>query len=92
MYGNFTHLVSHNRDGATFGFYVAAIGVTLIAAVGDRRPSKYDLALLSIVASGGATLDDILPILKRRHRECELARTRDAKRRRSHKKSAPAAA
>jgi transposase len=92
MYGNFSHLISHDRDGAAWAFYVAAIGVTLIAAVGDRRPSKYDIALLSIVAAGGATLEDILPILNRRHRECDLARVRDAKRRRSHKKSQPAAA
>jgi transposase len=87
MYGNYTHLISHDKDGAAWAFYVAAIGVTLLAIVGNRRPSKYDLAMLSIVAAGGATLEDILPILKRRHRERDLARIRDAKRRRSHVKS-----
>jgi transposase len=90
MYGNYTHLISHDQGGATWAFYVAAIGVTLLALTGDRRPSKYDLALLSIVAAGGATLDEILPILRRRHRDRDLARARDAKRRRSH--AAPAAA
>lgn len=71
-----------------WAFYVAVIGVTLLALVGDRRPSKYDMGMLSIVAAGGATLEDILPILNRRHRERELARIRDAKRRQSHKNSA----
>ena len=84
MYGHYTHLLSHTKAGAAWTFYVAVIGVTLLALHNGRRPSKYDLAMLSIVAAGGATLEDILPILKRRGRERELARLRDAKRRRSH--------
>jgi Transposase DDE domain len=87
IHGQYTHLLSGNKDGAAWTFYVAVIGVTLLALHNGRRPSKYDLAMLSVVAAGGATLDDILPILKRRHRERELARIRDAKRRRSHVKS-----
>lgn len=87
-YANFTHLISHSAAGATWAFYVAVIGVTLLALYRDRRPSKYDLAMLSLVASGGATLEDILPILERRHRERDLARIRDAKRRQSHAKNA----
>lgn len=87
IHGHYTHLLSHNKDGAAWTFYIAVIGVTLLALHNGHRPGKYDLAMLSIVAAGGATLDDILPILKRRHRESELARIRDAKRRRSHKKS-----
>jgi len=86
IHGQYTHLLSNNKDGAAWTFYVAIIGVTLLALHNGRRPSKYDLAMLSVVAAGGATLDDILPILKRRHRERELARIRDAKRRRSHVK------
>jgi hypothetical protein len=88
MYGQYTHLISHEKKGAAWGFYVAVIGITLLAIVGQRRPSKYDLSMLSIVAAGGATLDEILPILKRRHRERDLARIRDANRRKSHTKSA----
>ena len=65
---------------------MAAIGVTLLALTGDRRPSKYDPAMLSIVAAGGATLDDILPILRHR-RERDPARACDAKRRQSHAKA-----
>ncbi len=84
MYGQYTHLLSGAKAGAAWTFYVAAIGVTLLALHHGRRPSKYDLAMLSIVAAGGATLEDILPILKRRHREREVARLRDAKRRKSH--------
>jgi transposase len=87
MYGNYTHLLSHDPGGVAWAFYVAVIGVTLLAIVGDRRPSKYDLAMLSIVAGGGATLEQVLPILKRRHRERDLAQIRDAKRRQSHVKS-----
>ena len=87
MYGNYTHLLSHDQDGAAWAFYIAAIGVTLLALIGNRRPSKYDLAMLSIVAAGGASLEDIIPILKRRHRERDLAKIRDAKRRQSHLKS-----
>lgn len=87
MYGNFGHLISHNQDGAAWAFYVAAIGVTLLALMNNRRPSKYDLAMLSIVANGGATLEEIVPILEDRHRECERTRLRDAKRRQSHAKS-----
>ena len=63
-----------------------SIGVTLLAIIGQRRPSKYDLAMLSIVAAGGATLEEIVPILNRRHRERDLAKIRDAKRRQSHVK------
>jgi hypothetical protein len=88
IHGQYMHLLSGNKDGAAWTFYVAVIGVTLLALHNGRRPSKYDLAMLSVVAAGGATLDDILPILKRRHHERELARIRDAKRRRSHVKSA----
>ncbi len=84
MYGQYNHLLSHSPSGATWTFYIAVIGVVLLALYKGRRPSKYDLALLSIVANGGATLDDILPILERRHRERDMARARDAKRRRSH--------
>jgi hypothetical protein len=87
MYGNYTHLISHDQNGAAWAFYIAAIGVTLLAIIGQRRPSKYDLAMLSIVATGGATLEEIVPILNRRHRERDLAKIRDAKRRQSHVKS-----
>jgi hypothetical protein len=40
------------------------------------RPSKYMLAMLSI----GAELDDILPILRERERQCEVARLSAARR------------
>jgi hypothetical protein len=84
LYGHYTRLISHNKAGAAWGFYIAVIGVTLMAITSGSRPSVYDLSLLSIVAAGGATLADILPILQRRHRSCELARIASAKRRKSH--------
>jgi len=80
-YGHFTRLLSHDRAGGAWGFYVSVIGVVLLALYEGRAPSKYDLALLSVVACRGATLQQILPILRRRHRERELARIADARRR-----------
>ena len=44
------------------------------------RPSKYAMALLAAVGQG-ATLEEILPILQERERQCELARQSAAKRR-----------
>jgi hypothetical protein len=41
--------------------------------------SKYAYAMLSLVAAGGATLQEIIPILQRRERECELQRQRVAR-------------
>jgi hypothetical protein len=87
LYGNYTRLLSHDQDGAAWSFYVAAIGVTLLALMGNRRPNKYDMARRSIVAAGGARLEDVLPILERRFQEREKARLYDARRRQSHPKS-----
>lgn len=61
-------------------FYVAMIGVLLICLHHNRRPSKYDVAMLAQVAAGSATLDDIAPILAERHRQTERDRVARAKR------------
>ena len=45
------------------------------------RPSKYLFVLMSQVASGGATLEEVLPILRERERQCEVARQSAARRR-----------
>jgi hypothetical protein len=83
-YANFDHLISHDRRGVLLHFYVVVIGVMLMYLHTGYRPSKYAAALLS-TAVGGGDLDDLLPILRERERQCELAR-RSAQRRRAKKK------
>lgn len=77
----FEHLWAHTRNGLTIQFYVAVIAVLLIYSRTGRGPSKYALSLLSFVASGQATMEQILPILERRERERALARAGAARRR-----------
>jgi hypothetical protein len=85
-YANFDHLISHSRQGVLLNFYVVIIGVLLMYLHTGGRPSKYALSLLSLVAQGGGSLEDILPILRERERQCELAR-QSAARRRARKKA-----
>jgi len=86
VHANFEHLMSHSENGVATGFYIAVIGVLLIYLHTQRPVSKYAYVMLSLVASGQATMEDILPILERRERECELDRQRRA-RKRAEKKS-----
>jgi hypothetical protein len=78
-YANFTHLISHNRQGLLANFYVTIIAVMLMHLHGGDRPNKYLFALLSQVAVGAATLDEILPILRERNRQIERDRQAKAK-------------
>lgn len=86
-FGNFGHLLSHSREGALAHLYVTIIGVMLMYLHSGYRPSKYLFSLLSQVAAGGATLEDILPILRERERRSELDRKSAAKRREKQKSS-----
>lgn len=79
VHAHFRHLTSHSKNGVTSGFYIAVIGVLLIYLHTQRPVSKYAYAMLSLVASGQATLEDIVPILQRRERERELERERLAR-------------
>jgi len=81
VWGNFEHLISHSRNGLTIQFYVAVIGVLLMYVATGRRVSKYAFSLLTFVAAGQASLEDILPILEKREREKALERARLARRR-----------
>ncbi len=65
MHAHFRHLTSHSKNGVTTGFYIAVIGVLLIYLHTQRPVSKYAYAMLSLVAAGGATLQEIIPILQR---------------------------
>jgi Transposase DDE domain len=84
-YANFNHMISHSREGVLLNFYVTIMGVMLMYLHTGFRPSKYALVLLGAVAQG-ATLAEILPILRERERQCEVARQSAAKRR-ANKKS-----
>lgn len=81
VHANFRHLMSHNRNGMTMGFYVAVIAVLLMYLHTRRPMSRYAYNLMAQVASGWASIEDILPILEARERECELQRQWQKKRR-----------
>lgn len=71
---NFGHLLSHRREGVLTHLYVTIIAVLLMYLHTDYRPSKYLFALVGQVATGGATMEEILPILRERERRSELVR------------------
>ncbi len=81
VWGHFEHLISHSRNGLTIQFYVAVIGVLMMYLATGHRVSKYAVSLLTFVAAGQATLEDILPILEKREREKMLERARLARKR-----------
>lgn len=83
-YANFGHLISHSREGVETHFYVTVIAVLLMYLHTGYRPSKYLFALLGQVGMGVATLEEIMPILRERERQNELAR-QSAERRRKKK-------
>ncbi len=82
---HFRHLLSERREAIAFEVYVAVIGTLLLALRWDARPSKYAFGLLHQVAGGGATAEEILPILAERERRCAL--DRESQRRRQEKKA-----
>ena len=82
--GNFNHLISHCREGLLTQLYVTLIGVLLMYLHTGYRPSRYLFALLG----AGADLEDLLPILQERERQCEVARKSARARREAAKKRA----
>jgi hypothetical protein len=80
-FGNFDHLISHQPAGILLHFYVAVIASMLMYLHTGYRPSKYLFVLLSQVAAGAATWDEILPILRERERQRDLAQKSAAQRR-----------
>lgn len=80
-YARFDHLISHSREGVLLNFYVAVVGVTLMYIHMGHRPSKYLFIMMGMVANGSATLEEILPIVRERERQCKLARDRVARKR-----------
>lgn len=84
-YANFGHLISHSREGVETHFYVTVIAVLLMYLHTGYRPSKYLFALMGQVGAGVATLEEIMPILRERERQNELARQSAARRREKRK-------
>ena len=70
--GNFNHLLSTTRQGVQAQFYVVVIAAMLMYLHTGGRPSKYLFSLLSL--AGGGSIEDILPILRERERQCEVDR------------------
>lgn len=79
VFANFAHLISESRQGVLLSFYVAVIGVLLMYLHTGAKPSKYAFSLLSLVASGAATLEEIAPILAERERRIALEAARRAR-------------
>jgi transposase len=82
---NVAHLCSHSRNGITTAFQVATIAAMLMVLRTGKPLSKYGYNLMSMVASGLATVEDILPILEDRERERALARARLARKKAAKK-------
>jgi IS4 transposase len=78
---HFRHLLSERREAIAFEVYVAVIGTLLLALRYEARPSQYAFALLHQVAGGGATAEEVLPILAERERRCALDRESQRRRR-----------
>jgi hypothetical protein len=78
-YAQWTHLMSHSRQGVEIQMYIAVVGVLLLYLSSDAKPSKYGYVLFCQVMQGQATLEEVLPILARRERACALARARAAR-------------
>ena len=85
-YSNFRHLISQTKEGMQLNLHVAIIGIMLMYLQTGFRPSKYMFAMMSMVATGGTTLDYIMPILRERERRCAF--DRESQRKRNAKKRA----
>jgi hypothetical protein len=84
-FANFTHLISESRQGVLLSFYVAVIGVLAMYLHTGAKPSKYAFIMLGMAAQGGASLDEIMPILRERERRIALDRASLARRKSKQK-------
>lgn len=80
VYAGFDHLMSHSRAGVEVAVYTAVIGTLLVCMQSGGRPSTHAFSLLNLVARGGATLEEIAPILRERERQSALDRASRARR------------
>lgn len=79
------HSISFSKNGLTIQFYVAVIACLLMYINTGRRPSKYLLFEMQMIASGMSTLEESIESLKRLERERENAAQRAANRLRKTK-------
>jgi hypothetical protein len=82
------HLISFSKNGVTIQFYVAVIACLLMYLNTGRRPSKYLLFEMQLIASGMSTLEEAADSLAHLERERELAALRAARKKASQKTSA----
>lgn len=77
----FEHLISHDRNGITIQFYVAAIAMLLTYLRTGSKPGVYEQRCLGWIVNGVGSLETNLKVLERRNREREQNRRRyEAKR------------
>jgi len=75
------HLLSTRRNGITFQFYVAVIGVLMMYVQTGRRVSIYTLAALGRLARGECTMEQAMAVIAYREHEANLNRLRQARKR-----------
>lgn len=75
------HLLSTSRNGITFQFYVAVIGVLMMYVQTGRRVSIYAMAAMGRLSRGECTPEEMMAVIARREREREMDRARQARRR-----------
>lgn len=81
VWAGMNHLVSTSRNGITFQFYVAVIGVLLMYLQLGRRISKYAIVGLHNYLHGQITFTQLMQTIEKREREKAMARERAAKKR-----------
>lgn len=82
---NLKHFYAESANGMALQLYVAMIGTLLIALETGQRPSVYDFAQMSLVASGMVTLEDAKVVMARRREICRRDAERAAARRAAKK-------
>jgi hypothetical protein len=80
--------LSQQHEAIAFEVYVAVIATLLLALRYDAKPSKYAYNLLHRVSCGGASAEEVIPILAERERRCAL--DRESQRRRAKQAEAQA--
>ncbi len=79
VHANFRHLTSHSENGVSLSFHVAVIAQLMISLHTNLPMNRYGQMALGMVAAGVCEIDEILPILERRHRERLLEQKRLAR-------------
>lgn len=81
------HLINFSKNGVTIQFYAAVIACLLMYVNTGRRPSKYLLFEMQLIASGMSTLEEAAVTLAHLERERENAAVRAAKKKQASLKT-----